>query len=187
VSSWIFLLIHGACVGQSSTDQVKLVLSRPFPAEAETTRRELLAAGQPAISVIGDAIRSEPQATHLRLAFLVDVLLSFDSPKAYEVLADLLSDSRAFLRGHVVQRLGRKKIECAVPRLIDRLSDHSEFAQEVSTDPYRAKPILVSDAAVTALSAITCVILEGSGSVPSSRIKFQQWWEQNNKRLSCWQ
>jgi hypothetical protein len=182
---WAFLLIHGAGLGQSSTEQAKLALSRPFPAEAEAARRELLAVGPTGIALIGDAFRSEPQATHVRLAFLVDVLFSFESPKAYAVLYDLLSDSRAFVRGHIVQQLKRKKVQCAVPRLIEKLSDNAEFAQEVSTDPYRTKSILVSDAALAALSSIVGVTSDSRGLATSSRPKFEKWWERNSKRLSC--
>jgi len=185
VGVWALLLLDGAGLGQSSTDQAKLALTRPFPAEAQTARRELLAAGEPAIAVVGEAFQSETRATHVRLAFLIDVLISFESPKAYATLYALLSDSRAFVRGHIVQQLGRKKVECAVPRLIEKLSDHAEFAQEVSTDPYRTKSLSVSDTALAALSSITGVAPERRGSAAPSRSKFEKWWERNKKRLSC--
>ena len=182
---WMLLLIDAPGQGQSSTEQAKLALNRPFPADAEIARRELLAAGQSAITVVAGAFRSETPATHVRLAFLVDVLFSFESPGSYTALYDLLSDPRPFVRGHVAQRLGWKKVECAVPRLIEKLSDGSEFAQEVSTDPNHTRSLLVSDSALAALSSITGVAPVRPGPAASSRSKFEKWWKRNSKRLSC--
>ena len=179
------LLIEGASCAQSGKGQATQALARPFPAEAETAKKELLAVGEPAVDVIEGELRSKTQTGHVRVAFLVDVLLSFESRSAYAALYGLLSDSRPFVRGNIVQQLGRKKVYCAVPRLIHMLSDDTEFAQEVSTDPYRLKSILVSDAAFAALGSITGVAQDRRESVASSRVKFEKWWERNNNRFSC--
>jgi hypothetical protein len=179
------LLIHGASCAQSRTDQAIQALARPFPAEAATAKKELLAAGDTAVGVIEDEFRSRTQISHVRLAFLVDVLLSLESMRAYAAVYDLLSDSRPFVRGNIVQQLGRKKVDCAVPRLIRMLSDDTEFAQEVSTDPYRSKPILVSDAALVALHSITGVATDGRESAPPPKMEFEKWWENNKNRFSC--
>jgi hypothetical protein len=179
------LLIQGASCAQNRTDQATQALARPFPAEAETAKNELVTAGDAAVGVIEGEFRSETQTSHLRLAFLVDVLLSFESRKAYAVVYDLLSDSRPFVRGNIVQQLGRKKVYCAVPRLIRKLSDETEFAQEVSTDPYRLKSILVSDAALVALHSITGVAHDRRESAAASKLEFEKWWERNKNRFSC--
>jgi hypothetical protein len=179
------LLIEGTGCAQSSTDQAKQALARPFPAEAENSKRELLAAGVAAVDVIEGEFRSKMQTSHVRLAFLVDVLLSFKSPRAYAVVYDLLSDSRPFVRGNIVQQLGRKKVYCAVPQLTQKLADDTEFAQDVSTDPYRTKSLSVSGAALVALGSITGVAQDRRESAASSKPKFEKWWERNRNRFSC--
>lgn len=179
------LLIHGASCAQSRTGQATQALARPFPAEAETAKKELLTAGDTAVGVIEREFRSETQISHVRLAFLVDVLLSFESGTAYAVVYDLLSDSRPFVRGNIVQQLGRKKVYCAVPQLIRKLPDDTEFAQEVSTDPYQSRSIRVSDAALGALHSITGIAQDRRESAASSKLKFEKWWEHNKNRFSC--
>jgi len=179
------LLIEGAGCAQSRTDQATQALARPFPAEAETAKKELLATGEAAVDVIEGEFRSETQTSHVRLAFLVDVLLSLESRRAYAVVYDLLSDSRPFVRGNIVQQLGRKKVYCAVPHLIPKLSDDTEFAQEVSTDPYRLKSIRVSAAALLALHSMTGVAQDRREAAASAKLKFEKWWERNKNRFSC--
>ena len=179
------LLIQGASCAQTRTDQATQALARPFPAKAATAKKELLTAGDAAVDVIESEFRSETPTSHARLAFLVDVLLSFASSRAYAAVHHLLSDSRSLVRGNIVQQLGRKKVYCAVPWLIRKLSDDTEFAQEVSTDLYRLKAIRVSDAALVALNSITGVPHHRRESAAPSKSKFENWWERNKNRFSC--
>src|SRR5437763_224648 len=67
-------------------DKVLQAVNRPFPREAEASRRQLLALGAPAIPFIVEVIRSGTVLTPIKKAFLVDVIARMNSQQSASAL-----------------------------------------------------------------------------------------------------
>ena len=173
----------GIWLPQEPVDTVREILSRGESADLSKARQELLAIGDPVIGPVGSTIRSESDATAVRLAFLIGILESINSQEAQWILVTLVDDPRPVVRGFSIMTIERQKITCAVPLLINSLRDQAAFTTQVSTDPYRETPLTVTDAALRALRTITGKP-GGPGENDQAKV-FQEWWEHEKTRLKC--
>jgi HEAT repeat protein len=170
--------------GPQASGDVNELLARPFPTEAEAVKENLVAHGDRAVRGVADAVKKENQASPPRIVFLFDVLSSIGTPNAQIAMADLLNDSRPFVRARAADGLAATLARCAIPALIERFQDTAVYSDDVSTDPDRDRSRTVGDAAADALQKLTGI--QNRSESPAERARqFMAWWQTNGARLLC--
>jgi HEAT repeat protein len=166
-----------------STATARDLLRTPDAEGLQSLQRKLTNLGDAAVKPLTEAI-SNPKASFIRLAFLIDTLARIKSTSAEIALAACLRDSRPFVRAHAARALARNNVSCAVPSIIRLINDSSAYAQEVSTDPYSEKTLTVSSAALTSLTNLTGLKLTPGGETPNAA-QFQRYWEEHKVLFNC--
>jgi hypothetical protein len=75
-------------------------------------------------------------------------------------------------------------MKSAVPLLVRLLTDNSEYAREVSTDPHRERPVAVRAASAAALQAITGLTKKPAEDRADANA-FTKWWDKLKNRPDC--
>lgn len=166
--------------------KVSLAVSRPFPKEAEASRKQLEALGAPAIPLIVEVVRSGTNLTPIKKAFLIDVIASMSGQQPDSALIGLLADGDPHVRGMAASYLGKQRLKAAVPHLINLLNDKEVYKTIVQTDPAAEQDILVRDVAIEALQSTTGIALAQQGSKDQQVKAWLRWWQkQQRSKRGC--
>lgn len=165
-------------------DKVLQIISRPFPGEAEASRKQLVALGPPAIPWIVEAVRSDVNLMPIKKAFLIDVISRISDRDASSAMIRLLEDDDPFVRGLSASRLGGLRSRTAIPHLIRLLHDKEVYQTVVQTDPAAEQDILVRDVAIEALRATTGMALAERDSKYEQVKAWTYWWNSRQKLKS---
>lgn len=184
--SCVFLLmaVVGITQAQESSASPQELLNRP-PADMPFVREQLLLHGESAVDPVVHALIAERDASPIRIVFLIAILQKLNTPRSQQGLIKLLSDERPIVRGYVAGSLGLIGARCAVPPLNRLLDDQAEYAQQVTTDPYREQPLTVASAAIKALEQLTGLDAGNRKDTSDVRRDFEAWWRQNRSRVPC--
>jgi len=187
----VCLLPFGVCPVASYQSQEDLrtkvwrAIDLPFPKDADESRKQLKQIGAPAVPFILEAIESEPEMNPIKKTFLVDVMASIHQESSVSGLMGLLSSNDPYIRGLAATYLGKQKVRASVPKLINLLNDKEVYKTTVYTDPLSEKPVLVRDAAIDALQAVTGKVLARRGTKDQKAQAWIRWWrtQQAKKRM----
>jgi HEAT repeat protein len=174
--------VGAACEPQGDLRvEVMGAVGRPFPKEAEASRKQLLALGTPAIPFLVEIIRAGDDLTPIKKAFLIDVIGNIKGQQSDSALISLLTDADPLVRGLAASHIGRQKIKAAIPNLINLLNDKDVYQTVVQTDPAAEQAILVRDVALEALQATTGITLAKRGSKNEQVKVWLRWWQKQRK------
>jgi hypothetical protein len=141
----------------------------------------LRAIGAPAVPFVLDYIREG----HGSIAKII--LLSFVSStkgkEADDAVFSLLWDKYPTLRGYAASEMGARKLQAAVPRLIELLSDKEVYTHVVVNDG-EDYDVLVRDNAVESLESINGLVLEKKGNQDKKARAWLRWWQKQHESKS---
>lgn len=161
--------------------KVSQAISRPFPKEAEASRKQLLALGTPAIPFIAEAVRSSEYLTPIKKVFLIDVMAGIKGQQLGPALVSLLVDDDPLVRGQAAAHLGKQRLKAAIPHLINLLNDRGVYKTTVQTDPAAEQAVLVRDVAIEALQSATGIALAQWSSKDEQVRAWLCWWQKQQK------
>lgn len=167
-------------------DELKAKVSEAaglFPKEAETSRKQLISFGENGIPFIAEIIQSDVNLNPIKKAFLMDVIASIPGEKSEGALIALLSDLDPYVRGLAISYISNRKLRAAIPSFIPLLSDHAVYKTVVQTDPSSERNILVRDAAIEALQAISETVLASNSSREKQAKAWRAWWDKRQKSI----
>ena len=172
-----------AAQSQDPSERVRKLLCAPLSNDTQKLRAEVVAFGNQAVAPLAESIANR-QASPIRVAFLIDTLAALKSVGARVALTQFLRDSRPFVRAYTALSLGGAKAYCAIPAIIPLLLDSSTYVQEVSTDPYRERPVTVNEAALKSLEQLTGLKLRQRNGAKQIRA-YQRHWKDQGSHLNC--
>ena len=156
--------------------KVSQAVSRAFPQEAESSRKQLIALGVSAIPFIVEIVQSGANLTPIKKAFLIDIVASLKGQQSASALTSLLGDTDPYVRGLAATYAGKQRLKVAVPHLVNLLNDKEVYKTIVQTDPFTERDVLVRDVAIETLQAIAGIALAQRGSKDEQVKAWLRWW-----------
>jgi hypothetical protein len=164
-------------VRAKAQEAINFILSRDIP-RGMAPLKEL---GSPAVPHVLDYVSREAYRYPLIKTLLLHNFVSLTrGEEADAALIKLLDDGRPELRGFAASELGRRKVKAAVPHLVRRLNDEANTTT-IRWLNDRSPDVLVRDAAIGALEAITGIKLNGKTRGKQVKAWLRWWQKEQNK------
>jgi hypothetical protein len=138
----------------------------------------LRALGAPAVPLVIDYIR-EGHGPIVKI-ILLSFVSSTKGKEADDAVLSLLWDKDPTLRGYAATAASARKLQAAVPRLVELLND-KEVATHVVVMDGEDYDVLVRDNAVEALESINGLVLEKKGSKDKKAKAWLRWWQKQHE------
>jgi hypothetical protein len=157
---------------------IKFILNREIP-KGMAQLKEL---GSPAVPHVLDYVSREAYRYPLIKILLLHYFVSLTKGEGADAaLIKLLGAEQPELRGYAASELGKRKVKAAVPRLVLLLNDkaNTTVIRDVND---RSPDVLVRDAAIGALEAITEIKLAKGKSKEKQAKAWLSWWQKERNK-----
>ena len=159
-------------------EAINSILKRDIP-RGMAQLKEL---GSPAVPHVLDYVSREAYRYPLIKMLLLHNFVSLTKgEEADAVLIKLLGDEQPELRGYAASELGKRKVKAAVPQLVLLLNDKANTTTIRDVND-RSPDVLVRDAAIGALEAITRIKLAKGKSKEKQAKAWQSWWQKEQSK-----
>lgn len=169
-------------VEAKAQEAINFILNREIP-RGMTQLKEL---GPPAVPYVLDYVSREAYRYPLIKILLLHNFVSLaKGEEADAALIKLLADTQPELRGYAAAELGKRSIKVAVPHLVQLLNDkaNTTILRDMND---RSPDVLVRDAAIGALEAITEIKLAKGKSKEKQAKAWLDWWQKEQNKGVRW-
>ncbi len=176
-SSSVLIISLGLFLQLSSPNQLETARELLNQGRVSEAVAAFQAIGQPACPVLASIIlKNELEFPVKRRLF--SVIEKTHGQKSDDAVLAILEGPQPHFRGLAAAEAGRRSLKQAVPKLIEMLTDDAVYMTIVQTDPATERTIRVSDAAITALEAITGKKMKNKTKEEKIRM-WQDWWRRS--------